>query len=629
MKEVEKPCLVGEIKAAFKEALSFLVQELKLSKINGSSGEEESDHPEEQPNDSELSSVDSTEDASNEDASNSSPVPGDLVVAEWREVDLKPDLPDQAKNKVGDLAPEPASSEGRKLRGLEGRRRQQREKKKWKCVQCSEAFPTRQRLSSHDCPQAVGVELVEDEPEDDDEDDVDDKVQVRRRGGVHTCGTCGKRFKQRFSMRKHAAREHEGGLDKHPEFSKPVTCEVCNRVFPFHRIYQHRKSHRQKSYPCEMCGKELCTPQAMRRHMAVIHNGDQAKRVQCEFCGKDVREIDLRIHVSEYHPKMSLKCLICDKEYSTKSSFRKHQESAHEGGGRFVCATCGKNFVTNQRLRVHERTHSAQKPHVCETCGAGFANPLTLKSHVAREHEGGYENDPELSRPVSCEVCGKVMPFYRIYHHRKNHKKYPCKVCGIELSCPQSVRKHTALIHNQGETDRVECEVCGKILLAFRLKTHMSQYHTDAASLKCSLCSKEFKTKANLASHKRYTHVEEAKHVCSICGKKWATISKLRIHEDSHSDVKRHICGNCGKAFKYSAQLSLHVRVDHEGQVPFKCKECGKVYRTRQRLNDHMNLHLGIKPCVCSICGETFATSSSLDSHRKKHRFSQAGDLSA
>ncbi|CAG0887430.1 unnamed protein product [Cyprideis torosa] len=435
---------------------------------------------------------------------------------------------------------------------------------------------------------------------------------------TYTCETCGKIFTQKYGYRRHIAKEHEGGLEDHPEFGKIVSCDVCNQVFPFHQIHAHKKTHRK--YPCEICGKNLSSPQALRKHKAIIHHDDKTQRIQCEFCGKGIRSFDMKVHMTQYHPESPLKCSICSKEYAMKSSLQNHYEVVHGNGGRFVCARCGKAFLSKAHLQGHERTHTSQKPHVCETCGKGFSEALTLKMHVAREHAGGYDKDPELSRPVTCEFCGKSMPFHRIHHHKKIHKKYPCDICGIELSSPQSVRKHQVLIHKQGKTDIVECQVCGKTVHSFKLNAHMSQYHPAASDLICRLCSKEFKNTLSLRNHVKYTHGDDGEHVCTTCGKRMRSASDLRGHEISHSDARNHVCGTCGKAFKYKAQLSRHTKLDHEGKTPFKCTDCGKVYRTKQRLRDHVNQHLGIKPCVCGQCGEAFATSSSLDSHRKKHR---------
>ncbi|CAF91789.1 unnamed protein product, partial [Tetraodon nigroviridis] len=43
----------------------------------------------------------------------------------------------------------------------------------------------------------------------------------------------------------------------------------------------------------------------------------------------------------------------------------------------------------------------------------------------------------------------------------------------------------------------------------------------------------------------------------------------------------------CKKSFKYSSNLTEHMKV-HTGERPFLCKKCGKTFRRRSALGQHM-----------------------------------------
>ncbi|CAG0887426.1 unnamed protein product [Cyprideis torosa] len=442
--------------------------------------------------------------------------------------------------------------------------------------------------------------------------------------GKFSCETCGRRFKQKYSYRRHMVRDHQGGFENDPEFSKEVECNVCGQLFPFHRIYQHKKVH--KEYPCKMCDKTLSSCEARKKHMALFHT-EESKLVPCEVCGKRLAQPLMKRHLRDFHdPDFDFSCKLCAKTFKSKTAHYEHHRFYHSEGDKFVCPSCGKKFVTAARLRVHEETHKGpakRNPHECDQCGKVFLSHYAFRKHMAKVHAGGLDQDPEFSKEVTCDVCGKVLPFHRLYQHKKTHKQYPCDVCGKTLSSREALKKHVVVVHTN-DTNHIECEVCGKLLREISYRAHMKEYHDPEMSFQCTICSKELKCKQTLSKHMRAFHGGGGDYVCTICGKKFLAPSKLQDHEESHSDNKRHICKSCGKAYKYKAQLSRHMKLDHEGKNPYKCTRCPKVYRTSQRLKDHMNQHLGIKPNICAICQEAFVTSSSLESHRKtKHRSSE------
>lgn len=76
------------------------------------------------------------------------------------------------------------------------------------------------------------------------------------------------------------------------------------------------------------------------------------------------------------------------------------------------------------------------------------------------------------------------------------------------------------------------------------------------------------------------------------------------------------ICDFCGKTFKSKIWLQQHVD-DHNGpRETFKCEECGKSYSTKLHLKKHYNvMHVeeNRKPQTCPIC---FKVSASLNAHK-------------
>ena len=64
-------------------------------------------------------------------------------------------------------------------------------------------------------------------------------------------------------------------------------------------------------------------------------------------------------------------------------------------------------------LKLHQKTHTAEKVFNCEICGKSFSRKDYLKTHMIT-HTG--------EKPFECEVCGKS---FSLKHDLKEHK-FPC-----------------------------------------------------------------------------------------------------------------------------------------------------------------------------------------------------------
>ncbi|XP_016431337.1 ikaros family zinc finger protein-like [Sinocyclocheilus rhinocerous] len=85
-------------------------------------------------------------------------------------------------------------------------------------------------------------------------------------------------------------------------------------------------------------------------------------------------------------------------------------------------------------------------------------------------------------------------------------------------------------------------------------------------------------------------------------------------------------CPLCGYSTPYRAQmerhLSLHQTHDKNSMSEpglenrkFKCNQCGKAFKYKHHLKEHLRIHSGEKPYECSNCKKRFSHSGSYSSH--------------
>lgn len=312
---------------------------------------------------------------------------------------------------------------------------------------------------------------------------------------------------------------------------------------------------------------------------------------------------------------------------------------AKEKARKHHCEICGKKFLGKNDLRKHERTHSNERPYECTECGKKFRQGGSLKNHVASQHAISVKN-PELficnyckksfpikerlrlhlrihtgDRPYACPHCPKT--FARggqLVQHTRTHtgsRPYNCKHCDAAFTCSANLKLH---IKRHLDVRDYVCDICGKTFIRRdALKKHLNCFHNNVRAFHCNICNKELK--GHLPQHMR-THRKDKPHGCASCGARFAQRSQLTVHQRIHSGEKPYRCQVCWKAFAHSTALKLHTR-RHTGEKPFGCVLCSMAFSQLPHLKKHMAcIHKTDKPYMCHNCKRFFKTKNELDEHK-------------
>ncbi|XP_052415214.1 zinc finger E-box-binding homeobox 2 isoform X2 [Carassius gibelio] len=120
----------------------------------------------------------------------------------------------------------------------------------------------------------------------------------------------------------------------------------------------------------------------------------------------------------------------------------------------------------------------------------------------------------------------------------------------------------------------------------------------------------------------------DAVQMCPYCQRTYRHNASLQEHMKfcQDRDGGDSVCPLCGYSTPYRAQMERHLTL-HQTQDKnsmsepglenrkFKCNQCGKAFKYKHHLKEHLRIHSGEKPYECSNCKKRFSHSGSYSSH--------------
>ena len=347
-------------------------------------------------------------------------------------------------------------------------------------------------------------------------------VSVHDETKPHKCPTCGGGFSQKFLLKNHIDAVHEG--------IKPYACDKPNCGASFAKnsaLKQHIASVHEgrKPYVCKICDAKYSAKSGLRKHISTIH----ADILPLNF-GVDAINEMINDDAVEIPKKLKLKkhkCGFCEMVFDHRSHLKKHISTVHEV--KVACEICFLDCKSSKQLKEHIlKNHQIGAQKCCPHCEQKCRDIYKLKTHIEANHPEHGE------KKHMCTVCGKGFIFaVSCQIHESNHEKFPCHICGKQLSRKFALEDHLSTIHKFEANEHV-CEICGYSTLS----------------------------KLTLQKHKRIKHVKKNFHKCPHCDFQSHRLATMHIHIDSKHpdhDQKTVFCDHCSKSFIFAASLTKHL----------------------------------------------------------------------
>ncbi len=143
----------------------------------------------------------------------------------------------------------------------------------------------------------------------------------------HKCDSCEQGFSTSSSLRRHKKRIHKQ-MDQYK-------CDFCHQWFPTRASqFAHQKSHPtdEQIYRCYMCGKTYRNGEKYRKHINQNHDSDgNAKMYPCEICGRELSSPNsLNNHMKLHTMDKNIRCMFCYKCYPYERALKDHIRKAHK-----------------------------------------------------------------------------------------------------------------------------------------------------------------------------------------------------------------------------------------------------------------------------------------------------------
>ncbi|NXP02505.1 ZN292 protein, partial [Thinocorus orbignyianus] len=288
------------------------------------------------------------------------------------------------------------------------------------------------------------------------------------------------------------------------------------------------------------------------------------------------------------------------------------------------CVLCDKEFLGHRIVR-HAQKHYKDGIYSCPICAQNFNSKETFVPHVTLHVKNSSKERLAAMKPL--RRLGRPP---KIATANENQKTDPVSKQEQRPIKKNSLYSTDFIVFNDNDGSDDENDDKDKPYVP-EIVPVQKPIPVNEFTCPVTFCKKGFKYFKNLIAHakghkdneeaKRFLEMQSKKVICQYCRRHFVSVTHLNDHLQMHCGSKPYICiqMKCKAGFNSYAELLTHRKEHQVFRAKCMFPKCGRVFSEAYLLYDHEAQHYNTYTCKVTGCGKVYRSQNELEKHVEDH----------